>query len=133
MVLSQLRSINRPFALMILSGILCFGIIQIWLKFPDSVPLTILIAGVLVTGTAGIVSEVIVVIRVARETTGPFRSASRIPKLNILRLFLVLIVSNTVLAYSYYRLGLGVGYILAANVAVVLSWIVSRAVGMKRQ
>jgi len=132
MALSKLRSINRPFALMILSGLLCFGIIQIWLKFPNSIPLAIFIAAALAAAIASIVYEIKLVMRVAKEATGSFRNAWPIPKLRILRLFLALLVSNVFLVYSYYRYGLGVGYILAANVGVILSLIVSQTAMIKR-
>lgn len=129
-----LVSLKRPVLLTITSAFFLVAIILLWLKFPDFVPLGIL----LFVGIAGaltlIVSQIITVLRIAQmaKPYGQFEIAIRnLPARAFLSLLIVLVICNAALLYFYHPRP-SIGFMLVVNLAAVLSWFVGQLAMQRR-
>lgn len=129
-----LDSVKRPVLVGIVSVVCGAAIALLWVKFPDLVPISVLIVVVFVTGVTFFVSEVITVLKIARMLTprGPLaREIGKLPGGAFVGLALALVLSNGALLY-FYHLRPGLGYVFAVNLAAVVAWLSGRLAAARR-
>lgn len=118
-------SLKRPLLVGIISVACSVGIAILWLKFPSLVPTGVFVVVGIAAAATFLVSEVLVVLRVATELGAPRvgRTVRNLPRRTLLALVTVLLLCNGALLY-FYQLRPPFLYILATNVALIVAWLV---------
>jgi hypothetical protein len=129
-----LDSVKRLLLVGILSALSVTAVTALWLKFPSLVPLGVFIIVGFVGALTFLVSEVIVVLGVAKLLTPPGPLAvemSNLPRRSLVALTITLVVCNGALIYFTDLRPMWV-YVLAASLSIVVSWVVARSAAARR-
>ena len=127
------NGVKRPLLVGIASALTFTAVTVLWVKWPFVIPLAVLIVVGIAGGVVFLVSEAIVVVRLAKMfiPPGPLGGdIGNLPRRSLIGLGLTLILCNSALMY-FYDLRPHLAYLVALNLAVVISWVGARVAGAR--